>query len=73
MGFEAFLVEGDDGVLRHVPMTYRGAPLEGAEEFPLGTTEHSVLGRRWVYDACGGPVGVTAMIRCALGRQDQAE
>ncbi|GAB3115555.1 hypothetical protein GCM10027160_23040 [Streptomyces calidiresistens] len=73
VGFEAFLVEGDDGVLLHVPMTYRGAPLEGADEFLLGTTEHSVLGKRWVYDACGDPVGVTAMIRCALGQQDQAE
>ena len=43
-------------------MTYRGAPLEGAEEHLIGTTDHSVLGKRWVYDACGDPVGVSALI-----------
>jgi hypothetical protein len=35
----------------HVPMTYRGSPLVGAEDALIGTTEHGVLGRRWVYDA----------------------
>ncbi|MCE7081365.1 1,4-alpha-glucan branching protein [Streptomyces sp. ST2-7A] len=73
VGLEAFLLEADDGTLLHVPVTYRGAPLEGADEFLIGTTEHSVLGTRWVYDGCGDPVGVTAMIRGALGQQDQAE
>jgi len=33
-----------------VPLTYRGAPLDGAEDALVGTTEHGVLGRRWVYD-----------------------
>src|SRR6476646_399803 len=33
-----------------VPLTYRGAPLEGAERALLGTMEHIVLGTRWVYD-----------------------
>ncbi len=43
-------------------MTYRGAPLEGAEEHLIGTTDHSVLGPRWVYDGCGDPVGVAALL-----------
>jgi hypothetical protein len=43
-------------------MTYRGAPLEGAEEHLIDTTDHSVLGKRWVYDACGDPVGVSALL-----------
>lgn len=40
----------------HVPLTYRAAPLEGAEAHLVGTTEHSALGTRWVYDAEGDPV-----------------
>lgn len=32
------------------PLTYRGAPLLEAEAHLIGTTEHGVLGRRWVYD-----------------------
>jgi hypothetical protein len=43
-------------VVVHVPLTYRGAPLAGAEDHLVGTTEHSVLGTRWVYDAVGDPV-----------------
>jgi hypothetical protein len=53
------------------PLTYRGAPLPGAEAFLIGTTDHSVLGQRWVYDACGDPVYVnvlTTVIRTG-GRQ----
>ncbi|MCW2736229.1 hypothetical protein [Nocardioides sp.] len=37
-------------------MTYRAAPLAAAEEHLITTTDHSVLGRRWVYDGCGDPV-----------------
>lgn len=43
-------------VLYHVPLSYRGAALEGAEDFLLGTSEHGVLGTRWIYDAAGDPV-----------------
>ncbi len=38
------------------PMTYRGAPLDGAEESLIATSQHSVLGRRWIYDGEGDPV-----------------
>jgi hypothetical protein len=57
VGIEAFLLQARDGSVFHVPLTYRGAPLAGAEEFLIGTAEHSVLGTRWVYDGCGDPVG----------------
>ena len=50
------LVAVGDGPVYQVPMTYRGMPLDGADAFLIGTTDHSVLGRRWVYDACGDPV-----------------
>lgn len=56
VGLEAALLADPDGVLVHVPLSYRGAPLEGADTFLVGTAEHSVLGPRWVYDACGDPV-----------------
>ena len=41
-------------------MTYRGAPLAGAEEALIGTSEHGVLGTRWIYDAAHDPVAVAA-------------
>jgi hypothetical protein len=62
VGVEIFLVQAGDGPLTQVPMTYRAAPLAGADEWLIGTTEHSVLGRRWVYDAVGDPVFVAAAV-----------
>ncbi len=50
-----FLRVGGDRVY-HVPLTYRGEPLEAGEAFLLGTSEHGVLGKRWIYDASGDPV-----------------
>ncbi|MEI7032565.1 maltokinase N-terminal cap-like domain-containing protein [Streptomyces pratensis] len=48
------------------PMSYRGAALEGApEEALIGTSEHGVLGTRWVYDGVHDPV-VTAQLRALL-------
>lgn len=55
VGIESHLMDAD-GQLVHVPLTYRSAPLPGAEAFLVGTMEHSVLGTRWVYDAVGDPV-----------------
>ncbi|KUO09748.1 maltokinase N-terminal cap-like domain-containing protein [Streptomyces sp. DSM 15324] len=39
-----------------LPLTYRGAPLDGADHALVGTMEHGVLGRRWAYDGCHDPV-----------------
>ncbi|HEX5202390.1 hypothetical protein ACFQS1_01440 [Paractinoplanes rhizophilus] len=62
VGVEIFVVRsGADGPLVHVPMTYRGAPLDDGDFFLVGTLEHSVLGSRWVYDAVGDPVYVEAL------------
>ena len=52
-------------VTYHVPLAYRGAPLPGAESFLLGTSEHGVLGTRWIYDAEGDPVW-RAQVRALL-------
>jgi hypothetical protein len=51
-----------------VPMTYRGAPLDGADHALIGTTEHGVLGRRWVYDGCHDPVLVTTLLALFEGK-----
>jgi hypothetical protein len=60
VGIETHLLRTDPGPVLQVPLTYRGAPLPAAEPWLVGTMEHSVLGRRWVYDACGDPVWALA-------------
>jgi Maltokinase N-terminal cap domain len=56
----------------HVPMTYRGAPLGGAEPHLIGTVHHSVLGKRWIYEAAGDPVALACFARALSGQQEQA-
>ncbi len=73
VGVETLLVRTVDGILFQVPVTYRGAPLEGAEEWLIGTTEHSVLGLRWVYDGLGDPVYLAAVTAAITGGGKQAE
>lgn len=51
-----------------VPLTYRGAPLEGAEDALIGTAEHGVLGKRWVYDGCHDRVLITELLALIEGR-----
>ncbi|MFF7356026.1 MULTISPECIES: maltokinase N-terminal cap-like domain-containing protein [Streptomyces] len=50
------------------PLTYRGAPLDGAQHALVGTMEHGVLGKRWVYDGCHDPVLVTGLLSLIEGR-----
>jgi hypothetical protein len=66
VGMEGILLRNDAGDVAHVPLTYRAAPLEGAEDHLVGTTEHSVLGTRWVYDATGDPVWRTTLAATVL-------
>jgi hypothetical protein len=66
VGLEGFVVDAGDGVTLHVPLTYRAAPLEDAEAHLVATAEHSVLGTRWVYDACADPVWVAEAARTIL-------
>ena len=72
VGIEGLLLQAGDGAVLHAPLTYRGAPLVGAEQYLAGTTEHSVLGTRWVYDACGDPVWATALATAVLTGGTQA-
>ena len=48
------IIAASGGIHYYVPVTWRGAPLEGAEA--VGTLEHSELGTRYCYDAITDPV-----------------
>ncbi|MGW6688206.1 maltokinase N-terminal cap-like domain-containing protein [Streptomyces sp. NPDC054961] len=64
----------------HVPLTYRGAPLGaigdagdagGAGDAGaglVGTSEHGVLGTRWIYDGAHDPVLVDRLLALLQGR-----
>ncbi len=73
VGVESVLLRTADGRLLHVPMTYRGAPLEGADEHLVGTIDHSVLGRRWVYDGPADPVYVVTLVEAVLNGGTEVE
>ncbi|MFH8255315.1 maltokinase N-terminal cap-like domain-containing protein [Streptomyces roseolus] len=60
--------EGPDAVAYLVPMTYRGKPLDGAEHALIGTSEHGVLGTRWIYDGVHDPVLVGELYALLAGR-----
>jgi hypothetical protein len=73
VGVETIVWRTDDGALLQTPLTYRSAPLEGAEQHLITTTTHSVLGERWVYDGCGDPVWASTLVSGVLtgARQSQ--
>ncbi|MFI5912387.1 hypothetical protein [Dactylosporangium sp. NPDC051541] len=65
VGLETLLVRATaDGPVYLAPLTYRDAPLPSATL--VGTTEHSVLGQRWVYDAETDPVYIAALTTVIL-------
>ncbi|MEV4289420.1 1,4-alpha-glucan branching protein [Nonomuraea bangladeshensis] len=77
VGMEFMVVADTSGarpVAYFVPLTYRGAPLDEAEDALVGTMEHGVLGRRWAYDGCHDPVLLAqfaALIEGRVQAQDQ--
>lgn len=73
VGIECFLFGSASGSTLFVPVTYRGAELASGREHLIGTMEHSVLGPRWVYDACADPVFVSTIIRTISTAGTQAE
>jgi hypothetical protein len=73
VGIETILVRVGAGPVHQVPLTYRDAPLAGGDAWLLGTTEHSVLGKRWVYDGTGDPVYAAALASAVLAGTGQAE
>ncbi|SIN41796.1 CG0192-related protein [Micromonospora cremea] len=73
VGIETILAGAADGPVHQVPLTYRAEPLDGADDWLVGTTEHSVLGPRWVYDGCADPVYAAALAHAILTGTGQAE
>ena len=71
VGIEIMLVQSGSSVFQ-VPLTYRGEPLAGAEDYLMGTMEHSVLGSRWIYDGSGDPVFVSALATAILTGASEA-
>lgn len=77
VGLEFMAVTDESGAQAttyHVPMTYRGSPLPGGDAAFIGTAEHGVLGKRWIYDGTRDPVLVSRMFALLLGEaQPQAQ
>ena len=73
VGVETILWRLDDGSIVQTPLTYRAEPLAGADDHLITTTQHSVLGERWVYDGCGDPVWASTLATAIAtgGRQSQ--
>lgn len=71
VGMETFIVSGG-GDLFQVPLTYRDAPLAGAEGALAGEMQHSALGTRWVYDGLHDPSYVTMLAAVAMTGQGEA-
>lgn len=73
VGIEFMVVRDDSGerpVWYHLPLSYRAAPLAGAEQALVGTSEHGVLGQRWVYDGTHDPVLVAQLLALLQGRAE---
>jgi hypothetical protein len=73
VGVETILWRTAEGAILQTPLTYRAAPLPGAEAHLIGTSDHSVLGKRWVYDGCADPVWVLTLAAAILTGGTQAE
>lgn len=73
VGVETILWRLDDGTVVQTPLTYRAEPLAGADEHLITTTDHSVLGERWVYDGCGDPVYAATLTAAILTGERQSQ
>lgn len=72
VGVEGFVVETESGGVRHLVLAYRADELADAAEHLVGTTEHSALGTRWVYDGRHDPVVLQCLEAALAGRIEQA-
>ena len=70
VGIEFMVVtdqSGDQVTAYQVPMTYRAKALAGADGALIGTSEHGVLGHRWIYDGTRDPVLMTQLVALLQG------
>jgi Maltokinase N-terminal cap domain len=74
VGIETLLIRaGEHEPVLQIPVTYRDAPLVGAEHALIGTAEHSALGTRWVYDGVADPAYLSAVATVTLTGGHQAD
>jgi hypothetical protein len=73
VGVETILWRTRGGTVLQVPFSYRAEPLDGADDFLVGTSDHSVLGKRWVYDGCADPVWAATLTAAILTGGTQAQ
>lgn len=65
---------GPEPTTYHVPLSYRGTPLDAADEALIGTSVHGVLGTRWIYDGTRDSVLIAQVVALLAGRaQAQAQ
>ena len=70
VGIEFMVVtdqSGDQVTAYQVPMTYRAKALAGADGALIGTSEHGVLGHRWIYDGTRDPVLMAQLVALLSG------
>jgi hypothetical protein len=58
---------GEQTTTYQVPLTYRAGACAEAEAGLLGTAEHGVLGRRWIYDGVRDPVLAAQLVALIQG------
>jgi hypothetical protein len=58
---------GEQATTYQVPLTYRAAACAEAGAGLLGTAEHGVLGRRWIYDGVRDPVLAAQLVALIQG------
>lgn len=70
VGIEFMVVtdgSGEGATIYQVPLTYRAGVLAGAGGGLIGTAEHGVLGRRWIYDGVHDPVLLAQLVALIQG------
>lgn len=72
VGIQTFLVRSG-GEVYQVPVTYRAAALDGAEDHLMSVMNHSVLGTRYVYDATADPVYIAELVRTIAESDTEAD
>jgi Maltokinase N-terminal cap domain len=73
VGIEFMVVtdgSGDRGTTYLVPLTYRASARDGGDGALIGTAEHGVLGRRWVYDGTRDPVLAAQLVALIHGEAE---
>lgn len=61
---------GDRATSYQVPLTYRARAFAGGSDGLIGTSEHGVLGRRWIYDGTHDPVLVAQLAALIQGEAE---